>query len=361
MKIVTVLIILLIFVSPVMAGDEISINKQIQKSTGVVKLDAKSYVVDQSINLKSGVVLQGVPGKTKIVLRSRSKLPEWVPVVNAVGANGARVTGITFDMNSDSQTVRYGKGYHIGIFLKGCNNIKIDNCVFINGKSDGIRCKTCSNIKVEGNTISRMGHDGIYFVDSKGCSATGNKITTRTNSGVRDWNSINLIISKNTITSQQDGLGGCAGIQIEYSKAFANPSVVISGNTINKTQGPGVQLIAYSAGVKNNRGVTVVGNTFTSAGMSKYIEYTGGVVIQGLNGATITGNYITSCNNAGVLFMSGGTGTTISKNRIVGTRPHVRDFRYTAWTGHGICNRAKSKISISGNSMSGNYNGNFYP
>lgn len=361
MKFLIVFVILLIFVQPVMAGDESSINEQIQKSHGVVKLAPKTYVVDHSINLKSGVTLQGVPGKTKILLKEKVAMPEWTPVVNAVKVTGARVTGITFDMNSDKQTVSYGKGYHIGIFLKGCSNIRVDNCTFVNGKGDGIRCKTCSNIRVDRNTISRMGHDGVYFVDCKECFATGNRITTRTNSGVRNWNSVNMMISNNVITAQQDGKGGCAGIQIEYSKAFSNPSVKIVGNTINKTQGPGVQLIAYSAGVKNNKGVTVTGNTLTSTGMSTYIEYTGGVVIQGLNGAVITGNTMKGCNNAGVLFMSGGTGTVVSKNKITNTRPHIRNFRYTAWTGHAICNRSKAKISVSGNSMSGNYNGNLYP
>lgn len=351
---------MLVLIQPALAGDEVYINQHIQSTSGVIKLDAKTYVIDHPIKLDSGTVLQGVPGKTKILLRSRVSWPEWMPVIDAVNVRGARITGVTFDMNCDNQRPPVGKGYHIGVFLKGCSNIEIEHCVFINGKGDGIRCKTCSNIRVHDNNISRMGHDGIYFVDCKECSAEYNTVSTRTNSGIRDWNSVNVKINHNTITSQQDGKGGYAGVQIEFSKAFTSPSVTVSSNTFYRTQGPGVQLISYGQGVKNLQGVYITENTFTNTGVSTYIIDTGGISIKGLNGAVIRGNLFTGCYNAGILVMSGGTGTSITNNIILNTNPHVRSYKYAAWTGFGICNLANARIKTSGNTFSGNYKGNIY-
>jgi polygalacturonase len=347
------LVILLFIPIPALAGDEVLINQMIKVSSGDVHLSPRTYIVDHPINLRSGVDLYGVPGKTVILLKPKVKWALWVPVIDGTLVSGCRISGITIDMNADSQTVGYGLGYHNGVFLKGCKNIEVDHCTFFDSKGDGIRCKTSSNLDIHDNKISKMGHYGIFVIDCKDVYVMNNKIETRTNSGVRDWNSVNVKISGNQITAQQDGKGGYAGIEIEYSKLFTNPSVMISGNTMTRTQGPGVQLIAYSQGSKIKKGITVMNNKFVQTGVSTYIQDTGGISILGMNGATISANVFDRCYNSGVLLMSGGAGTVISKNIFINIQPHVRDYKKTLWTGYAICNRARVKITQSGNTYSG--------
>jgi polygalacturonase len=280
---VVIIMVILLIPLPALAGDEVLINQMIKVSSGDVHLSGRTYTIDHPIVMKSGVSLIGVPGKTKILLKPKVRWALWVPMVDGVNCNGIRITGINFDANADQQTVNYGLGYHIIVFMKGCKNVEVDHCTFFDSKGDGARFKTCSNIDVHDNTISKMGHDGIFVVDCKDVYILDNRVTTRTNSGIRDWNTVNLLIDGNRIDAQQDGKGGYAGIQIEYSKAFANPSVTISGNTMIRTQGPGVQLIAYSAGSKNNKGIVVKNNKFLETGVSTFIQDTAGISILGLN------------------------------------------------------------------------------
>lgn len=348
---------LFFYTSIASAGDEVAINKLIQKNN-IVKLEAKTYTIDNPILLKSDLTLKGTPGKTVILLRPNVKWPVWTSMVDGTLCKSVKISGITFDANSDRQTVPYGMGYHNVIFLKGCSNVYISNCIIRNSKGDGIRCKSCSNIDVYNNNICRMGHDGVYFVDSKECRADFNTIETRTNSGIRLWNTINSKIYSNQITSQQDGRGGYAGIQIEYSKLFSNPSIEISSNTLYRTQGPGLQLIAYSQGVKINKGITIKNNRFIQAGVSTFIKDCSGVAVKGISGATITNNVFDSCYGSGILILSGGAGTEITKNTIKNTKKHVRDYKNAEWSGYAIANVTHAKIRIAKNTFSKNVRGN---
>lgn len=356
-KLIAFLLGLTLFISIAQAGDEVTINKLIQKNN-VVKLEAKTYTIDNPIILKSGLTLRGVPGKTIILLRPGIRWLPWTAMMQGTLCKGVQISGMMLDGNSDKQNVPYGMGYHNQIFLAGCQNVKISNCIFRNSKGDGIRAKYGSNICASWNRVYRMGHDGIYFVDCKECKATDNIIETRTNSGIRLWNSINSKVSGNQITSQQDGKGGYAGIQIEYSKLFSNPSIEISGNTLYMTQGPGLQLIAYSQGVRINKGITVKNNRFIQAGVSTFIKDASGVAIKGLNGATITTNTFDTCYGSGILILGGGTGTEITKNTFRNTQRHVRDYRTAEWSGYAIANVIGAKIKIAKNAFSKNIGGN---
>lgn len=351
-------LLLLYFTGITSAGDEVQINKMIKDSSGTVQLKAKTYLIEKPIQMKSGVTLQGVKGKTTFFLKENSNWNVWVPVIDGTNLKYVKIRCITFNMNCDKQKVPYAKGYQNVIFLKGCSNVEVDSCTFMNGRGDGARFKSCKKVKVHDNIAKRLGHDGFYAVDCNDVNIYSNKVTTRKNAGIRDWNSVNVRIYGNTVNAQLDGRGGYAGIQIEYSKYFNNPNVEISKNVLTKTWGPGAQLIAYSQGLKINKGVVIKQNKFLECGQSHNIVDTGGISIKGLDGATIINNVGDGCRNAFVFVYSGGDGTLIKGNIIKNTKVHVA--KKLAGTGAGIDNWAGSSLKVYGNSFSNNANGDTY-
>ena len=192
------------------------------------------------------------------------------------------------------------------------------------------------------------------MVDCSGVSITNNKVETRTNSGIRDWNTVNLIIKGNSITAQQDGYGGYAGMQIEYSKYFANPNVEICNNIMTKTQGPGIQLIAYDKGLQIKKGISIKQNLFLQTGVSTYIPDTGGISIMGLNGVSIINNVFDGCYND-ALYVTGGS-ATIKNNIITNTALHIR----STVGGYGVYNFYISNLIIDSNGFYNNKKGNLY-
>jgi parallel beta-helix repeat protein len=350
--------LVLFFTGIASAGDETQINQMIEDSSSTVQLEAKTYLIENPIQMKSGVTLQGVTGETTFLLEENTNWDIWVPLIDCTNLENVRVAGITFDMNSDNQEVPYAKGYHNVMYLKGCNNVEVDDCTFINGRGDGARFKSCTNVIVHDNTAKRLGHDGIYVVDCKDVNIYNNRVTTRKNAGIRNWNSVNVRIEGNSIDAQLDGKGGYAGIQIEYSKYFENPNVEISNNVLADTWGPGAQLIAYAQGLEIDKGVCIKQNKFLQCGHSNNIVDTGGVSIKGLDGAEIIDNVGDGCYNAFVYVSSGGDGTIIKDNIIENTKPHVE--KNLAGTGAGIVNSAGSNLEVSGNSFSNNANRDTY-
>ncbi|RPJ75295.1 MAG: hypothetical protein EHM20_09170 [Alphaproteobacteria bacterium] len=354
---IALLILFMLIPFPALAGDEMQINKLIQSGNGIVKLESKNYIIENPIIMKSNTVLLGT-GQTTFTLKSGVKWDLWVPVIKGTNLQNIRIAYINLDMNCDNQTVKYGLGYHNGIFLVGCSNVEIDHCSLINGKGDGARFKTCSNLKIHDNRAKRLGHDCIYIVDCKNATIINNKVTTRTNSGIRDWNSINVLIQGNTIDAQQDGYGGYGGMQIEYSKFFDNPKVEICRNIMTNTQGPGIQLIAYGNGLKIKKGINIRQNQFIQTGVSTSIKDAGGISIIGLKGASISNNVGDGCYNAFLVVMSGGESSTVKNNIITNTRPH--NIIRPAGTGYGISNRAGTSFIIDSNCFWNNENGDLY-
>jgi len=348
-----VLILLILIPFPALAGDEIGINKLIMVGNGTITLAPKNYIIENPIIMKSNIILQG-NSKVTFTLKPAVKWAVWTPVMSGINLKNIRITGISFDMNSDKQTVKYGLGYHNGIYLVNCVNVELDHCSFVNGKGDGARFKTSSNLKIHDNTAKRLGHDCIFVVDCSGVSITNNKVETRTNSGIRDWNTVNLIIKGNSITAQQDGYGGYAGMQIEYSKYFANPNVEICNNIMTKTQGPGIQLIAYDKGLQIKKGISIKQNLFLQTGVSTYIPDTGGISIMGLNGVSIINNVFDGCYND-ALYVTGGS-ATIKNNIITNTALHIR----STVGGYGVYNFYISNLIIDSNGFYNNKKGNLY-
>jgi parallel beta-helix repeat protein len=352
-------LILFVLLSPLpaIAGDEVAINKKIQASTGVVKLESKTYTIEKPIVMKSGVSLIGT-GSTVLFLHDYTNNGMWVPMIGGTNIKNSRISYINFNMNCDRQTVPYADGYHNAIFMSGASGVEVDHCSFINGRGDGARFKFSSGIYIHDNKVSKLGHDGFYVVDCNGVRIINNKVTTRKNAGIRNWNSQNVLISKNTVDSQLDGYGGYPGIQIEYSKYIENPNVAISENILTTTWGPVVKLIAYSSGLSIKKGVAITRNQFLKCGQSTNIADTGGISVSGMKGYTITNNVGDGCRNAFLYVQSGGLGSTVKYNIITNTLPHVR--RTQAGSGYGIANVGGTYFVVDSNCFYNNANGNTY-
>jgi hypothetical protein len=250
------------------------------------------------------------------------------------------------------------------MFFEGGSNIEVDHCSISNGLGDGIRAKSGENLKFHDNAIKHIGHDGIFVVDCKYVDIWNNKVTTNTNAGIREWNTVFLKIRSNTVDSELNGYGGYGGIQIEYSKFYSEPNVVISDNILRKTWGPGIILFGYSNGAYLTKGILISHNQFLECGYSHSIADTGGISVQGLKGITIEKNTADKCYNAFIFVVKGGVGTIIKYNVIKNTQPH-RIFitgraKNPVGSGYAISNLAGSKLVISGNTFANNKYGNFY-
>jgi hypothetical protein len=161
-----------------------------------------------------------------------------------------------------------------------------------------------------------------------------------------------------------NGYGGYGAMQIEYSKFYSEPSVVISDNIMRKTWGPGIILFGYDKGAYLTKGILISHNQFLECGYSHSIADTGGISVQGLKGVTIEKNTADKCYNAFVFVVKGGAGTVIKYNTIKNTQPHrifiMGRAKNPVGSGYAISNLAGSKLVISSNTFSNNKYGNFY-
>lgn len=151
------------------AGDEQTINLQLQQG-GTIHLQAQTYVITDSIVLKSDTVLEGEPG-TIIKLTDNAGWPTWQPLIKAQGVRNVTIQGIEFDANSDNQdnaptwaghtrhegAKNWGMGNYNIIHAIDCDSIEVSNCLFHDGLNDGFRVKTSTNIKFYNNTAYRLG------------------------------------------------------------------------------------------------------------------------------------------------------------------------------------------------------------
>jgi len=254
------------------AGDEQTINLQLQQG-GTIHLQAQTYVITDSIVLKSDTVLEGEPG-TIIKLTDNAGWPTWQPLIKAQGVRNVTIQGIEFDANSDNQdnaptwaghtghegAKNWGMGNYNIIHAIDCDSIEVSNCLFHDGLNDGFRVKTSTNIKFYNNTAYRLGHDVFYGIDSQNIEAYNNRITTRTNSALRLWNTQHVRLYSNIIDAQLDSLGGNPGIQIEDSKGQMS-DIEVCNNILTKTWGAGIWLISYDSGTSNSQGILIVVST----------------------------------------------------------------------------------------------------
>ena len=152
-------------------------------------------------------------------------------------------------------------------------------------------------------------------------------------------------------------MGGNAGIQIEDSKGTMN-NIRVYANTLYKTWGPGIWLIAYDSGIGNNQNIEIDHNAIIRDGVSYDIDYTSGITIDGVTGTSITSNVFDECYNSAVLVSDGGQGTKIENNIITNTHEHPAISQ--SGTGYGINNKGNAEISISNNCFFNNAGGNVF-
>jgi parallel beta-helix repeat protein len=362
--IASLLITILLTTTACAAPTDTDINKLIQsaKVGSTVTLQKTTYNINNPIVLKSGVNING-NGAT-LLLKPYTKWSEWTPVIHGRVVKNVHITNLNLYMNRDKQTAPRGRGYHIGMFFEGGSNIEVDHCSIANGLGDGIRSKSSENLKIHDNTVKHIGHDGIFVVDCKYVDIWNNKVTTNTNAGIREWNTVFLKIRSNTIDSELNGYGGYGAMQIEYSKFYSEPSVVISDNIMRKTWGPGIILFGYDKGVGITKGIIINRNRFLECGYSHSIQDTGGISIQGLKGIVIQNNVADGCYNTFIYLAKGGVGTIVKNNIITSTQSHriviLRRAQNPIGSGYGISNIAGARIIVDSNCFFKNINGNVY-
>ncbi|MGB9929953.1 MAG: right-handed parallel beta-helix repeat-containing protein [Methanosarcina sp.] len=337
-------------------SDQNYINQKIQQG-GTIHLPAETYVLTDSIILKSDIILEGEPG-TIITIPDHAAWPVWKPLVSGTGIRNITIRNLEFDANSGGNSeTPHGAGFYNCIHVTDCEDVKVYNCTLHDSLGDGLRTKTSRNIKFYNNCAYQLGHEGFFGIESQGIECFNNRITTRTNSALRVWNSANVKFHDNIIDAQLDAQGGNPGIQIEDSKGSVN-KVEIYNNVLIRTWGAGIWLVAYDAGTSNNQGVSIHHNLFYAVGHSYNIPYTGGVVNDGFKGTRIYNNVFDGALNNAFRNQAGGQGTIIKDNVFTNTAQHAVISQ--AGTGYGIADLAEAGIFITNNSFYNNENGNLY-
>ena len=348
--------------------DQIQINDAIAQAAengNTVSLPAKTYCISDSIILRSNVALVGDDGAV-ITIPDHVGWEAFKPLIAANECVNIKIKNIEFNGNDkNNQDVgertangkAWGNGFYNFIHCIDCDSVEVSGCLMHDSLGDGLRAKTSTDIKFYDNTAYRLGHDVFFGIDSQNIEAYNNRITTRTNSALRLWNTEHVRFFDNVIDAQLDSLGGNSGIQIEDSMGEMH-DVEICGNTISKTWGPGIWLIAYDDGLSNNQAVSIHHNLFNQVAQSYNIGYTAGITINGQDGAQIKNNVLDGAYNGAVIVLSGGEGSIIQDNIITDTKEHAGIQQ--DGTGYGVANRAGSSFDVLNNCFFGNNNGNLF-
>ena len=176
----------------------------------------------------------------------------------------------------------------------------------------------------------------IYLEFVKDFRVSECAIQKNNSAGINAFNSLNGVISNNTIGELRDGRPGILGygVQIGYS----SQNITVSGNTFSECR----HAVTTGTGTKASR--------TPNYGVSR--------------GLAIVGNSISNCTSAGLDTHEDSDGVTISSNTVIACRPvgiHVRSYRssicgntITACAGKGIRIAKTAQDTVaSGNIISG--------
>lgn len=272
-------------------------------------------------------------------------------------------TGLYYSTNQPGY-VR-GKLNYIVMFFKYGTNITMHDMYVHDCLSDCMRMDHGNGLYYYNNNVQRMGHDGSYFIRSQNFEVYGNNTRIRTNSAHRIWNTGYGSIHDNTMQPDQlTGIYGNPGIQLEDSTG-ATREVEVYSNTLTNCWGEGMWIIEYGTGYTVKKNLYVHDNILSGCARINSIDYNAGISINGWDGARFEGNHITGCYNAGFLVngspSSGKSTLYFTGNTVSGTLETLNS-RKDAWTGYGVANTDSDSTSViaTGNSVSGNANGNYY-
>jgi hypothetical protein len=215
-------------------NNHVQINDALRKG-GVVHLNAGTYVISSTINMRTGTTLQGDRG-AKIVVAPDVGWEKYRPVVRFSSVENARMAGFEIDGNRDKNLFPFesaaaapGHQYYRGFFLYKSKNIEIDHMYLHDFWDDVVFSEKTTNLNFHDNIVRRSGHDIIAIYHSGTTYVTNNCMRASFNSGARVYgNSGPMYLVSNNIGKEENSVS-YAGIEVNGSRSTAFDC----GNTIH--------------------------------------------------------------------------------------------------------------------------------
>jgi parallel beta-helix repeat protein len=261
---------------------------------------SKVIIVSQKIIFPSGLNVIG-NGST-IKLNDNNELSD---VFVSIREN-VHCTGLTFDGNWQNGSSDNGVRLFSGVVFDG-NEVK-------NVRAYSVYLYDASNVRITNNTIHDSRQYGISTGGSDGpgswgynVTVSGNIISNCNQVGIKIRGASGAIITNNTIsvpsvTTDSGDNTLSRGISL-YSFDEPNEHIVISGNNITGIVGSG-DTAGISSDDDNNTDITITGNYVTTCDQ--------GIVIM-FNNGVITGNTISHCGQS---IINEGSGNIVMNNNV---------------------------------------------
>jgi len=364
--------------------DQVQINQALKlvasssKYTTVHLKGPFTYVINDTLLIGSNTILEG-DSNAVIKLANNAGWSTTKPLIQQMSSSGnSNIVVRGFEVNGNyngNSKVSLGKGYYNIMYFTNCNSIKVYNMYMHDGLGDGLRASSCKNIQFYNNKIYKLGHDGLFAIRSQYVQAWSNTITCRTNSGLRIWNTNNVKLHDNVITSSYDWSAGGPGIQIEKGGTGTGTmdNISIYNNVIHNTYGPGMWIFNYDTASSTKdlgKNIKIYHNIFYSTGTNPSITWVGGIIASGFHNTYIENNVFDGVYHAAIANIypssyspsytsSSGYATIVRNNIIVNT---LKRKYSSSGTGYGVMNYLSSKkhtISLQYNCLYKNAAGNY--
>ena len=184
--------------------DQIEINQAIAYINsiggGIVHLKNGTFVISDSINLSSNLILEGEGAeKTIIKIEDGSTKENWATIVGD-GISNTIIKNLTIDGNKDNCPVPNGINSDVNaINLYNSNNLTVENVKMIDFWTDGVMFIHSSNSVVKDCEVIQAGHEGLRAIYSDNITFSNNYVySARTgNAGIRIYESSNCIVERN--------------------------------------------------------------------------------------------------------------------------------------------------------------------
>ena len=282
---------------------------------GVVYLPQGTYVVDNAINLKSGIILRGAGYNTVIKKKSSSGsftiLRDGAGQVQKVTIENLRIDGNKSGGQTETIATEAAQGgihLYSGATENIIRNIWVENTmhsgIYLGGAGNTVVDCTIKNIGTGGNTLGKSG----IVTDNSGSSTllARNVISNVAEIGL-------AIFSGGTASAVSDNRidnCGVAGIHVLGSNC-----VTITGNTVSTCRGAGL-LIGAAVGVTSNPSNSCAISMNTVSGTTGTPGH--GIYLNQGNYHSVFANVTTGNTGTGVIFTnitySSVTGNVVSGN-----------------------------------------------
>jgi len=185
------------------------------KDGEVVEVGSGAYnenvVVNKPITLRGVNTGEGVPvvngrgnGST-VVLKADGIVLEGLYITNA-GPYPSSGIEVTSNDNVITENGVWNSDW-VGIYLKGCTNTTISECISSNNGNDGILVFKAPGNVIRGNVVSNNGDDGIQILSCDNNRVEGNVVGNNTDVGIFLDTSQNSVVTGNTLSYNNKGVG----------------------------------------------------------------------------------------------------------------------------------------------------------